>query len=102
MFLRQRLPGPVGMRSGFVPVGCPGKSGLGTEVSYRLHVRARDGRWGLPNKDRYYRPDLAKILGMTEHQARYAVKMGRIPKGAGVDAWERPFWTEEEVDGLVG
>jgi hypothetical protein len=47
-----------------------------------------------------YRPGLAKILGMTENQVRYAVKKGRIPKGAGVDAWGRPFWTEEEVEGL--
>ena len=38
---------------------------------------------------------------MTEGQVRYAVKMGRIPKGNGVDAWGRPFWTEEEVEGMV-
>jgi len=32
---------------------------------------------------------------MTENEVRYTVKVGKIPKGAGVDAWGRPFWTEE-------
>ena len=44
---------------------------------------------------------MAKILGMTEGQVRYAVAKGRILKGAGVDPWGRPFWTEEEVEGAV-
>ena len=52
--------------------------------------------------DEIYHKDPAQILGMTEGQVRYAHAKGRIPKGHGVDAWGRPFWTEEEVDGLVG
>ena len=36
----------------------------------------------LPMKERYYRPDLAKILGMTEGQVRYAVTKGRIQRPA--------------------
>ena len=38
---------------------------------------------------------------MTENQVRYTVATGRIPVGSGVDAWGRPFWTEEEVEGAV-
>lgn len=52
----------------------------------------------IPNS---YHPDLAHILGLTEHQVRYAVRKGLIPVGAGVDPWGR-LWTEGEVEeGLV-
>jgi len=55
----------------------------------------------LPKKEQYYRPDLAIILGMTEHQVRYAVSRGRIPKGSGLDEWGRSFWTEEDLEALL-
>ena len=75
---------------------------LEAEESYKRHTAEPEmGRWGLPKKERYYRPDVAEILGMTEGQVRYAVKKGRIPKGAGVDAWARPFWGEVEIEGLL-
>ena len=91
-------------------IGVPGNAGNGG-VRYKTKDEAQEAeeayrrytaepsmyKWGLPKKELYYRPDLAKILEMTEGQTRYAVKKGRIPAGSGVDECQRPFWTAEEV-----
>jgi len=99
--LRGRVLAPPAMVEGGVRYWTEDEA-QGAEEAYRRHTAEPEaGRWGLPRKERYYRPDIAHVLGMTENQVRYAVKVGRIPVGSGVDEWSRPFWTEVEVEGVV-
>ena len=72
------------------------------EAAYKAHTAEPEPyKWDLPKKERYYRSDVAKVLGVNGERVRYMVDRAMIPEPAGRDNRGARFWTEEEVERLV-
>ena len=72
------------------------------EEAYKKHTAEPEPyRWGLPKMERYYRSDVASILGVKGERVRYMVDRGMIPAPARRDGRGARFWTEDEVERLV-